>query len=144
VMPQTFKTLPVDEVLATPLSQTVTLDRGMTLERVIPHLFLQGDPTGTVTIEVIKDAQSVASKSLDLEYIASEAGKTQVRYHGFVSFVFDAPINLSEGSYQIQLTTSDYTFHENNWFGWVRQPLPDQTSILRYPLDLKLAEIRRR
>jgi hypothetical protein len=142
----TFKRLFVDE-LHTSVTQVLRPAREITVERIQPHLFIQGTPTGTVKLKIFKGTSTidlVAEQTLDLTDTIAQAGKTKTYYHGFISFVFDSPPNLAAGTYTLQLLADSYTYDPDTFIGWVTLPSsPSQTDPNTYPHDLAVVEIRR-
>jgi hypothetical protein len=141
----TFKRLFVDE-LHTSVTQVLRPARQLTIERIQPHLFIQGTPTGTVKFRIFKGTSTVdlvAEQSLDLTDAITQAGKTKTYYHGYISFVFDSPPILAAGTYTLQLFADSYTFDTETFIGWVMLPSdPSQTDPNTYPHDIAVVEIR--
>lgn len=142
IVNQVMKRLVVDELIDS-LEQTLTLTKKTVLERVMPHLYVQGSPTGTVVLRVKSGSVVTAESVLDLTEALTRAGKTLDNYHGFISFAFAKPPILAPGTYTIELAVSSYSFDSDTFVGWVKLPSDSsQTSSLTLPHDLRVVEIR--
>lgn len=139
---QVMKRLVVHE-LQTTLAQELTLSSKTVVERLLPHLYIQGEPLGTITLR-IKDGSTTASETtLDLTEIMLRAEKTKANYHGYISFVFPRPPILKAGTHTIELEANTYTYNNSVFVGWLMLPSnPSQISRLSYPHDFRLVEIK--
>lgn len=139
---QTYKRLIVDE-LRTTLTQDLTIEKKTVLERILPHLYVQGSPSGTVTLRVKKGPVILTEVTLNIATAMTQAGKTKANYHGFVSFQFPKPPILKPDTYTVELEATTYSYDDNTFIGWVKLPsAADQESILLFPHDLRIVEIR--
>ncbi len=139
---QVSKSLIVDE-LRTTLEQQLTLNARTVLERVLPQLYIQGSPTGSVVLRIKSGTTVSAESTLDLTDAISRAEKTKLCYHGYISFQFAKPPILAPGSYTIELEAQTYAYADDEFVGWVMLPSDaSQVSRLKYPHDLRLVEIR--
>lgn len=139
---QVMKRLVVDE-LRTVVSQPLAVTSRMVVERALPHLYVQGSPSGTVRLRIVKDSTTVSEASLDLTEAMAKAGKTLANYHGFVSFVFPIPPILAAGEYTLELEALTYTYDDDVFVGWVKHPTDaTQTSLLTLPHEIKFVEIK--
>ncbi|MFW7381471.1 MAG: hypothetical protein ACOH5I_21865 [Oligoflexus sp.] len=140
-----FKRLVIDELHGT-LSQEITLTKPTTVERVLPHLYLRGTPTGSLTVSIKSGETTLASKTHTLQALIQASGRSKSHFHGYLAFVLDAPLMLKPGTFVVEVSAfGGYAFEESAFVGWVRLPSKsDQTKPLVYPLDLRMTELRRR
>lgn len=142
IVNQVMKRLVVDELRDT-LTQGVSFSLRTTIQRIMPHLYIQGSPTGSIRLRLLKDATTVSETTHDLADVTARAGKTLANYHGYVSFEFLKPPICAAGDYTIELEAVSYAFDEETLVGWVMLPSdPTQTSLLTLPHDLRVVEIR--
>lgn len=141
IQESTYRRIIVDE-LHTTLEQSLTVNNKTFVERILPHLYVEGSPTGTVTLRIKKGSTVAAEATLDLTEAMVRAGKNKNHYHGYVSFQFPKPPILKPDTYTLELEAGTYSFGPN-FIGWVKLPsAADQTSIVEYPHDLRIVEIR--
>lgn len=139
---QVMKTLVVDE-LRTTLEQSLTINAKTVLERVLPHLYIQGTPSGSIQLRILQGATVASVAYLELADIIAQAQKTLANYHGYVSFKFPKPPILKPGEYTVELEALTYAYDDDTFVGWVMLPSDEaQMSRLKYPHDLRLVEIR--
>ncbi len=139
---QVMKRLVVDE-LHTVLAQPLTLTSRLTLERAMPHLYVQGSPTGSISLRIKAGSTTVSEKTIDLSEAMGLAGKTLANYHGYISFQFPKPPILKAGEYTIELEAQTYNFDDDAFVGWIKAPTDDtQSSLLTLPHDIRFVEIK--
>lgn len=139
---QVMKTLVVDELITT-LEQDLIVTSKLVVERVLPHLYIQGTPSGTIQLRIMSGATVASTATLDLTSTISAAEKTLANYHGYVSFQFAKPPILKPGTYTLELTTQTYAYDAGAFVGWVMLPSnTDQVSRLSYPHDFRIVEIK--
>lgn len=139
---QVMKNLVVDE-LRTSLAQPLIVNSKLVVERVLPHLYIQGTPTGTLQLRIMSGATVASETTLDLSTIVSEAEKTLTNYHGYISFKFPKPPILKPGTYTVELEALTYAYNDDVFVGWVMLPSnQSQLSKLTFPHDLRLVEIK--
>jgi hypothetical protein len=142
IVNQVMKRLVVEE-LRTIVDQPLSIDSRLVLERALPHLYVQGSPTGTITLSILKDATTVSVATLDLGPAMALAGKSLANYHGYVSFIFARPPILAAGQYTLRLEADSYSYDEDTFVGWVKLPSAEsQTSLVTLPHDMKFVEIK--
>lgn len=142
IQDQAYTQLIVAELITT-LEQSLTVSSTTVLERVMPHLYIQGTPTGTIRLQVKKGSTVASELTLNLATIISQAEKTKANYHGYISFQFSKPPILKADTYTIELAAVTYSYTSNVFVGWVKRPSSaDQTDPIQYPHDLFVVEIR--
>lgn len=143
LQPQTFKKLIVEELLADPLDQVFTTDARKTVHSVPVHLYIKGNPAGSLKLSIRDGGVETASKSWSISDLKAEAGISKEHFHGYLNFETEPSINLAPGTYTLRLEGVGYTFSEDDWVGWAR--LPDKSSNpSEYNLDFRITEIKRR
>lgn len=138
----TLKRIIVSELDTEPLKQTTTVSKQMILERIMLHLFVSGNPTGTVVCRVKGGATILSECVLELSEAMQRANKTKSYYQGFVSFQFPKPPILKPDIYTVELASGTYSFG-SNWVGWVKIPSQGmQLNSFAYPHSFQVVEIR--
>ena len=139
---QVMKRLIVDE-LQTALTQSLVVASPTVVERILPHLYIQGTPTGTIVLRIKLGSTIVSEQTQSLATIIAGTGKTMANYHGYVSFQFPKPPILNAGTYTLELAVGTYVYASSVFVGWVKRPSASaHLSVLNFPHDLYLVELR--
>ena len=123
----------VNEVLGngTKVEQEFTTLKPHSIERVRCHVcFIDIDKAtnpGSITLELFQDTTLLATKTYTFDELVllsdfgSALQSTSAQWHGYLSFVWDAPANIREGVYILKMSAS-YTFSAAvNWIGWIKE-----------------------
>lgn len=113
----------VEELKAVTLVQNFTVTRRTQVERIRLHLCKYLAPTGTFTLTV-KDgdgnAVATSAQTLDQMVMADATIGSEDYYHGHVSFTFTRYPNLKPGEYTLELSSTGYTYAEDEFIGWCK------------------------
>ena len=112
--------LVLDPLEAAALTQTFQVEERIQVEAVRPWLYFHNDPSGTFTVSIRYNGNVIGSKSFTMEEIKTLAGWGDNEYHhGFIKFDFGGILNPTV-DYQIELSSSGYTYDPNSYIGWVK------------------------
>jgi hypothetical protein len=114
--------LVVEELKAT-LSQTVTLteQKRFLIEAVRPYIYMHNAPAGTFTIKIRQSGNELASKDFTSSEIKSDLSTTDNYAHLWKVIRFDNPIQLDRDEYEIELSSTGYTFSNSSYIGWIKE-----------------------
>ena len=117
-----MSTLLVEPLEGTPLTQEFTLkSQRLNLTAIRPRLYLHNDPTGTFTLNLKYNGNIISSADFTVADIKSGASYNDNEYHhGFIKLDMGAVLNLGF-TYQLELTSSGYTFAESSYLGWIKE-----------------------
>ena len=109
--------------LRTTLTQdfTINLNRRYTIAGIRPYLYIHNAPAGTFTLKIKDGATELASKGFTSSQIKTELSTTDNYAHIWKGIIFDTPLLLSKGAYTIELSSSDYSFSESSYIGWIKE-----------------------
>ncbi len=144
----------VEELKAITLTQTFTVTKraGILVERIRLHLCKYLAPTGTFTL-TIKDGEgntvATSAQTLDQMVMADATIGSEDYYHGHVSFTFTRYPNLKPGDYTLELSSSGYTYAEDEFIGWCKAwddasaPLVSEAPPTDGSYDYEIYEVKR-
>lgn len=114
--------LVVDELFTT-LSQTFTVTNQirLTIKAIRPYIYMHNNPSGTFTISLKEGATTLASKTFDSASIKTDLSTSDNYAHIFKTIVFDDPVYIGDGEYEIELSSSGYSYSKSSYIGWVRE-----------------------
>lgn len=114
--------LVVDELKGT-LSQTVTIAsrKRFLVEAVRPYIYMHNAPAGTFTLSVKSGATTLVSKDFTSTEIKSDLSTTDNYAHLWKALTFNEPLQLESGEYELELSSSGYTFSNSSYLGWVKE-----------------------
>ena len=114
--------LVVDELLTT-LSQTFTLTKNMrfTVEAIRPYIYMHNTPAGTFTVAVKSGGTELFSKTFTSAEIKSDLETTDNYAHIWKGIVFSNPAHIENGQYELELSSSGYTYSDTSYLGWIRE-----------------------
>lgn len=143
LLDQTPKRLVIEELLDAPLEQKFTvIDQKIIVERFLPYLFIKGSPEGTLKLELYRKDTLAWSSEQSIASIIAQSGKSKTTYHGYITFKEKPAILEKSVDYKLVLSSSDYSFGDSHYIGWVR-PHDPRTIYRHYsPLDFQIIEIR--
>lgn len=115
-------TLVVNE-LRTTLEQDFYVDKRLQLSAIRLNLYLHNDPSGTFTLSVKNGSDTIATSSLTVSTIKTNAGLSDNQYHhGFFRFDFSDIVPLIKNvTYTLELSSSGYTFSDSSYIGWIKE-----------------------
>ena len=102
------------------LNQRITIgSRNIRAFKIAPHLYLAQNQAGTLKVQIKNDAKVVIKESNDISIadIYTFFGGVQF-IHAYVRFDIDFEFR-KEQDYYISLSSTGYTFDEDNIVGWV-------------------------
>lgn len=110
------------EELRNTLSQefTISLNKRRQVYAVRPRLYMHNAPSGTFTVKIKDGATELASRDFTSTELKSLLNTANNYAHGFFKLDFDEPVPLKNGTYQVELSASGYTFSESAYLAWVK------------------------
>jgi len=127
----------VFETLVSELSQDINLKNNTryTVKGLYPYLLMYNAPAGTFTLEVIKSASTVFSKSFTSADIKTSLSTTDNFAHVFYPVLPLNPLQLDAGLFTIKLSATGYSANNSSFIGWCSQ-FEDLNNVLDYePVD---------
>jgi len=114
--------LVVSELITT-LSQTVTItgEERLSFASIRPYIYMHNAPAGTFTLSVKSGAATLISKSFTSSEIKSDLTTTDDYAHLWKALIFDNPFQLGKGEYELELSSSGYSFSNTSYIGWVKE-----------------------
>lgn len=114
--------LVVDE-LKTTLSQTFTLNNEgrSTIAGVRPYIYMHNAPAGTFTIKIKSGGNTLISQTFTSAEIKSNLSTSDNYAHIWKALIFDDPIQLGKGDYELELSTAGYSYSGASYLGWIRE-----------------------
>lgn len=100
------------------------------LAAIYPYLFKVGHPAGTFTLSLIQSGVTLFSKS----FIESDISLADYA-HTFFPVIPNVLLPLDAGLYTIRISSSGYTFADNNRLGWIQQHENIQNSMEYTPIN---------
>lgn len=125
----------VVQTLVNELSQDfeIVLNERYHLGAIIPYLYFH-NPVGTFTIELVRDLDTIFSKSFTLLDVQTALDTNSNYIHCFYPIIPDA-IKLEKGQYKIKLTASGYSSNPSSFIGWCQQFEDVQNEMNYLPLS---------
>ena len=113
-------TIVVDELVTT-LSQNITLNsyRNYHIAGLKLRLLMYNAPAGTFTVSIKSGANTLSSYSFTSADIKTELNTTDNYAHLYKVISIPYTI-LKSGSYEIELSSSGYTYAFGSFIGWVK------------------------
>lgn len=110
------------EELKTTLTQTINLkyDKIYHISGFKIKLVMFNNPPGTFTLSVKSGATTLISKSFTSADIKSDLNTTDNYAWIWKAIVFDDLLALTKGSYDLELSSSGYTYSGISFIGWVK------------------------
>lgn len=137
--------LQVEELRGATLEHSASTEKRLSIFGVRPHLFKHLSPVGTFTITISQDGDDLGSKEFTSASIEAATSSTALNYfHGRVAVIFDSPIVVNRGTFEIKLSSSGYSFSEAAYIGWIREHervvnvFTPTTSTLNNPLAVEV------
>ena len=114
--------LVVDE-LKTTLTQTFTIEvnRRIKVAGIRPLIVMNNSPAGTFTLSLKSGATTLASQEFDSAEIKSDLSTSDDYAYLWKRLVFDNPVQISKGDYDLVLSSSGYTFSDGSYLGWIKE-----------------------
>lgn len=117
--------------------------RYLALERIQPHLYIKGSPSGDLRLLLKRGGVTLSTITQSVSSIISNSSKTLTSYHGFVSFVPAYPVILTQDTYTLELDgINGYAHSSSHQIGWIHLPDDRFTHAYERPLALNLTEIK--
>jgi hypothetical protein len=116
-------TIVLEELKTTPLVHTFTIEQRKIIKAVRLYIYKHLSPSGTFTVTIKHNDNTIVSKSTnspEMETLSDNITSTNY-YHGFYTFEFDNHIILNKGIIKVELSSTDYTFNEGAYIGWVKE-----------------------
>lgn len=115
-------TLVVEE-LKTTLSQTMTVDheKRITIAGIRPYVYMHNNPAGTFTFKIKDGGVEIASQDFTSAEIKADLSTSDNYAHLFKRILFDNPIQLTKKEYELEISSSGYSFTESGYIGWIRE-----------------------
>lgn len=112
----------VHELKAIDLVHSATTERRMIIKAIRPHIYKHLSPSGTFTMTISQNGDDLGSKDFTSASIEGDGPATATNYfHGPVALIFDSPIVVNRGAFEITLSSSGYTFSEAAYIGWIAE-----------------------
>lgn len=114
-------TLVTTELIDT-LSQDITYsgEKNIHIYGLKLRLVWFNSPSGTFTVSFKDGATTLASKSFTVADIKTELSTADDYGYIYKGIVFDNPFPIKNGTYQIELSSSGYTFSSDTFLGWAK------------------------
>lgn len=107
--------------LRTSLTQDFSLLKRTQVTAIRPNLYLHNDPSGTFTLAIKNGSDTIASSTLTMAEIITNAGFSAGQYHwGIFRFDFDEITLNKSVTYTLELSTSA-AFDESSYLGWIKE-----------------------
>lgn len=104
----------VNDLTAGSLYQNISPTSNQNIEAIRPHLYIEGNPAGSLKIQILNSAGDLIAESA-LVTIASIT--TAAYFHGYVRFYINA--SLASGvTYRVKLASSGYTYALGSCVSW--------------------------
>lgn len=112
----------VCQKLVSTLTQEIRLanDVRYNIAAMCPYVLMIGAPAGTFTLSISNGA-NIASKTFTCADIKSSLSTVNNYAHTFHPVIFDNPVFLERGNYDIILSASGYTPGPSSFIGWIQQ-----------------------
>jgi len=114
--------LVIDELHST-LSQTFTLYKNgrSTIEAIRPYIYMHNAPAGIFTLSIKSGGTALISKTFTSAEIKTDLSTTDNYAHLWKAIVFDNPSQFENGEYELELSSSGYTYSDSSHLGWIRE-----------------------
>lgn len=109
--------------LVSELSQVYefTEDKRQEIGAIIPYLYVHNAPSGTFTLSLIKNAETVFSKTFTSQDVLDSIETLNDYARVFFPIVPLVHIQLERGEFTIKLSSSGYTHTPSSFLGWIQQ-----------------------
>jgi len=140
------------DTLVTTLSQSITLtqNRRVTIRAISLKVVMFNAPAGTFTLKVKSGANTLTSKTFTSADIKSDLSTADNYAYLWKVLDFSGNLQLENGTYTLEISSSGYTFSESAYLGWIR---PHENifntgdgsndSILNNPFGFRIFELKR-
>lgn len=110
----------VDPLIDEDLDQTFSLSliRRNVIE-IKPYIYMHNAPIGTFTIRIIKDENVIDELDFTSSDIKNKLDTTDNYAHVYLPL--STSLKLDSGDYIARLTSSDYTYNDSAYIGWVKE-----------------------
>lgn len=110
------------EELRGELSHHANAWRRICVAAIRPYIYKHLSPSGTFTFSIYQGGEKLGEQSLTSLDIENNSEATSINYfHGPFRILFDSPIIINKGDFEIRLTSSGYTFSDASYLGWIRE-----------------------
>lgn len=142
-------TFVVEELKTDPLVQTINLkyDRVYHIHAVKLKLKFVGAPSGTFTVSFKQGVTTLTSETFTFSDIQSDLSSSNNNGYIFKVIDIDPVLRLKKGSFNIELSSSGYTFSESSYLAWSKsyenifnEREDDLVNIQQNPLDVLIYE----
>lgn len=82
---------------------------------------MHNSPAGTFIVNLKRDSNTIASKSFTSADIKAAMSTTDNYAHVFYPIIFNSNVMLEKGSYDIELSSSGYTYSDAAYIGWCKE-----------------------
>ena len=111
----------VVEELQTALSQEFETPNRKTISTIKLDLYKHRSPNGTFTLEIEQAGEIIATKDFTSLDIENSTPSTAINfYHGRYNVGLDSPVVINEGTFEVRITSSGYSFSESDYLGWIK------------------------
>ena len=112
----------VCDTLETTLTQTVNFKyyRRYHIEGIKVRLVMYNSPAGTFTLSFKSGATTLQTKNFSAADIKTDLGTSDDYAYIDKAIVFDTPVIVKNGSYDLVLSHSGYTESPTSFLGWVK------------------------
>ena len=113
----------VVEELKSTLSQTVNfnLQKRYLFKGIRPYIYMHNSPAGIFTISIKSGGDTLASETFTSAEIKTELSTSDIYAHLWKILTFSAPLQLGKGEYELELSSSGYTFSQSSYMGWIKK-----------------------
>lgn len=104
----------VSELETGNLYQNMSPTSNQNIEAIRPHLYIQGNPAGSLKIQIQDNNGELIAES---DYITIASITSAANFHGYVRFYINASL-ISGTTYRIKLASTGYTNVPGTFVGW--------------------------
>lgn len=110
------------ETLETTITQTITFTpyRKFNLGGIKIKLFMYNSPSGTFTLSLKSGANTLWSDTFDSAELKSDMSTSDDYIYMWKGFQFSNPVIVKNGSYDLELSSSGYTYSTGSFIGWIK------------------------
>lgn len=109
--------------LDTTLTQKLTTTELVLVAAIRPHIYLEGNPPGSLRVDIYDSSDTTLLKSseeITIASIKSQAGITENYFHGYIRFLIDWGL-AKDTEYSIRLEgVSGYSATATDYVAWCR------------------------
>lgn len=130
------------------LKQTLTQEinlyqyRNYHIEGIKIGLLMFNSPSGTFILSIKKQGETIASKSFDCDDIKQDLNTTDDYAYLQKALTFNG-LKLKSGTYQLELSSSGYTYSNSSFLGWIRDFNNNTDYFNNTPLSFLIYENKR-